>query len=321
LEIEVKGMKLGSIKSFLENKTQNELIIHEYQKLSKGSPCAIKLTLGDVNSWGVDESNDIAVTKAIYEMVERVFLKETFPQEYIYKKHFFSKKLKVSQIEDRYEFARNYLPTHTNGLALHYDKRRAFDNALNELIERHVLMKTLAENISARKIFSQKIENFPTEIEYYVFDTVFHKKVVIAKVDIGENGVLMGTACDSSIDKAIVSARLELYPSLVWAKGKRSYDDEFENENKKAAINFGRSTCWFSKGNEKKSIGPAIKKNDLFFSFPLLDLPKGLREKFVAARVFSPFIQQRVLGKWSNDKMNPAAIEINLFSGEYHVVG
>ncbi len=105
------------------------------------------IEIGNKKYVGFGQSNnkDEAIYIAIMELVERYVL-DTYENTKFFK-------LKRTGLLSNYKVFRNYTVSddrlhlsNSNGLAVHTSSRKAIENSLNEIVERHVVIKALCSD-------------------------------------------------------------------------------------------------------------------------------------------------------------------------------
>ena len=176
----------------------------------------VKAHLGDkeFNSWGTSSNEVLAIGVSLMELVERAHLKVR-PISWT--------NLRTGQIKDHSELLAKYpsidsfLKT-SSGLAAHLDIEKAIDGALSEIIERHVITKSVLCDLG----FSQLNES------------TFHsagplgRHVIVKQHNLSDSSCLFGTAASTHLLAAIKSAKNELAPQVEWAKNPSNLMHLFE---------------------------------------------------------------------------------------------
>ena len=108
----------------------------------------------------------------------------------------------------------------SNGMAFHYDKEIAFNNALSEVIERYVKFKVIKNGINL-----PKIKHKYNSKHIQIYDATLNKYPVMAVSYIKKNKILLSFGCDINQEKAINKAYLEIF------QGRDNFDEigEFSN--------------------------------------------------------------------------------------------
>ena len=275
----------------------------------------------DLVSWGTHFEPDIAATKAMFELFERVTLKASFPEQYE-SLGLLKRKSHVTDIKKRYTESNNYLPTHSNGLALHTNKKVALGKSLSELIERHTIMKVLAHGIRGESISNQgKFDNskYSDSIKYLRFYGALGRIIYIASYCVSKNSFLFGFGCSKNNDEAMASAYLELLPNIIWYRENRS--EQILSLEKSIGLDKLADKSFLDGTTGVVHIDTDIKIKHFYKAEIDLDLPDDLIGKIQGCRVFSPKLQQRILGEWCATKLNPVAIKNNIYKNQYHIIG
>ena len=214
-----------------------------------------KITLKNLPfiSFGKGFNENEAITSALGEMYERIFLKNYF-EDYALQNLYHDQEVKPFEIKKFYEidlekedlidfnsnsleilsipFGDTYFPINliqnlfcSNGMAFHKNFKKAYYNAKCEIIERYVKFKVLKE-----KIPLQKIEHKYNDKNIQIYRATLNKYPVMAASYIKDNKIILSFGCDIDETKAIDKAYLELLQTEFKEFGEIGEVDEFELE-------------------------------------------------------------------------------------------
>ncbi len=259
------------------------------------------------DSWGAGLSQDEAFGKALMEMIERIYFNHFSPFFYQNNSLLFKKSLSIFEISNKFKIPLKILhPGNTNGVAIHVNKSKAKINAKFELIERHTILYALGKSIGPKlkkvlKISSQK------EAEFFIYPSSCNTFTTIGSLT-ENNGTYFSSGCDSSIEKSIDKAKLELN-SFIYLKEKKEADvkiikNDIQSFNlyhkysgDLSAVNFFR--------NSHFSPLPELDSKNFFYTFiPSPPLFNGLND-LCCVRVIHPDAQQLFFDHWNRDYLNP----------------
>lgn len=290
---------------------------------------SLRITLNNKNyrSWGTGITDDEATFKAVAELVERLFYIYSCP--YLYTKNvFLSKKQTIIDIETKYSNARNWIGLTTSGIALHSTKKNAKIAAIDELIERHVILKAIATKIPPKKISPPKlIKNYkiPNNLssQFFLWCGPLKRKVVLQQIKVN-NGDMYSFGCHTNLEVAKEKAFLEGTGMMVFAYNNKNISPK--NINSSTTRNIEMQTIQdYHRYDSRKEINDLlhnnsshngivdinISKNDFYFSqFPT---PEYLNDisPIVVIKCISPVLQPLFFDWWSPEIINPLAISID----------
>jgi hypothetical protein len=309
--------------------SDNNIYFYQYENKTKEYLlpycCKLKINLRRqvLEAWGSGISKDEAAFKCTSELIERIIYRFSSPKKFRSYMGAFSKYKDLSSIEKQYPYAKNWIGTTSSGIAVYSTLRGAKENALDELVERHVVLKALAKRISPLKTNPPKIaENYelPKNInqDFYYWEGPLKRNVVITKVTIDGNKFMYAFGANKSLEVALKKAFLESSGMMIYAvNGLDENPPETSNINPDAIRNYhlyskdkSVSDLLEGKKNQHCKIDENIKYRDIYFT--KLDFPDFLGEipPLVAVKIVSPYMQPLFFDKWKLNVINPLAISI-----------
>ena len=321
IESVTKNLKLSS--------DDGKIYFYEYSNKTEdyNLPYCCKLSLKingvEYKSWGNGFSKDEASFKCVMELVERIIYKTNNVKTFKPFKGFFKKSKAIDEIESFYPRAKNWIGETSSGIAIHSNLKKAKEHALNELVERHIVLKALACNIKPQKIKEPKIIDrytLPANIKtsFYYWTGPFNIKVVICQVVTKEKGAMYSFGSDEELENAIEKAFLEATGMIIYAaKLKQDKKENFSEIDMEAIRNyhlFSGDNYYFDffdkADNPENAIDKDLLLKDIYFT--KLENPSFLGNiPFVAVKCVSPVMQPLFFDYWKTDVLNPAAISLN----------
>lgn len=312
--------KMSNILSYLESYSQNHLNMKNLTSENSEVFCfAVSGKFGDneLSGFGQSYNKDKSFLIAVMELLER-FIVNQFSVEGKIKKGLFKKS------EFKY-----YKVTSTNGVAVHFSRKEAISNALDELIERHIVLKALAENISPLKLIGltesfEKQTKYP--LDFYTWLGPYKRNVVVARAR-HKGHTIYGFGCNKNLNKSLGKSFLELYPRLSLFEDFADTKRSFINNNEHTLFHWEGSTDWTNNFFEKSKniivppkIDVGINKSELIADdFILCNNLKKIGVSAVVLRCAK--FQQLFSGSWSNSKINMRAISTANLPPEVHMIG
>lgn len=209
------------------------------------------------DSWGIAETKELALLKAVVEFIERINIPRS---DLKYKKLKFGfKKYSEAQLQNQYPQCSNWNFNNSNGVALHTSLRAAKENALNEVIERHVILKAQIDKIAP---FTYNFE--PSSINEQYFCNLEIKghlwkaplgRYVVALLIESEGKYLYTCACEKTQKEAEKKAFYEMSPNIVY----------FNSPNKTEIRGFD-NPIFLDNSPKTPVVASEVKKSDVFFS-------------------------------------------------------
>lgn len=288
-----------------------------YHKVS----LATRINGYDYVGFGAAKTKDQAALCATMELCERlVFNLADFETGSLKQQKLFLKKsLSRTDFENLNSCFNLYYKT-TSGLAIHTDRTAAIENAADELIERHVILKSMALQIPPLKDQSSEyceLYFWQGPIDRYIY---LARKKVESKVIFG-----FGSSTDQNLakEKSIreISQKLDVLNSHTLDSVKELSLPE------NAIFHFTKKSWTESWLNRESSVAAAcvdthLKKECLWVQ--AVGLPSILSQfssDLFAVKVISQEMQPFFVGEWDLAKINSVAIKSKNFPPEMHMVG
>ena len=280
----------------------------------------------EISTWGVDESLDTASTKAVMELYERFIFLNSKKSNTFTQIGFFGKTVEASTF---FEQGQDLISTSSSGYAAHTSMRCAVDSAIDELIERHVLLKAELLRIPPKRIEtnSSRFSHIDgLSVDSFLWSGPLGRSIVVTRFVI--NGLTFyGFGCSEKMESAVEKSLLEAVPRLYYILNKNvDRIEDLPNENihfyanlKSDASNMGKLLKLATLGGDSKApeVDTMLRKSDFFISL--------VAEKpFPVVRAISKLVQPHFLGEWSIDKINLKAFNYCVprnFPEGLHVLG
>lgn len=243
-------------------------------------------------SWGTGADRSIALSKAMLELVERAYFLNT------------SEKTCTST---------------SSGIALHQSIKLSNEHACAELVERHVIIKSCAENIPGFQILDKRgysVVCWRGPLDYFVCLAILPLTP----------GFLFSSAASKSLQEAISKTEEELNGMGAWRdtpnEWKRFSFGNLQDEGRNYFLKQKRAPGFLLVTGEGE-VGPEIRELDV--SYEQLPHPLGFESLdgfcFVS-RASCNKLQPMFFGPWSDNVINKKAIDISKYNPEnpYHVL-
>jgi hypothetical protein len=318
----------------------NKLHMEEY--ISKtGSytlPYCMKFSLRIKNqeylSWGNGTTKDEATFKSIAELIERLFYSFSQVSNYNELGLFGKSKLAITTIENKYPQANNWLGETTSGIAIHSNLSKAKEAAVNELVERHVILKAHALQLAPYQVKSPKCLNdfkIPESVRlnFYQWQGPLNIYVCVCHIQDSYGQTMYSFGASKNQEQACEKAFFESSGMIIASEqnhGKfqtssptgmdiiRDYHLEKKESEFLSLLN--------NPSKNIPTIDTHIQKKDIYWT--KLSTPEFLSDlsPIVAAKAISPLMQPLFYEIWSSKVINPAAINLNenSYPKDYHVV-
>jgi len=279
----------------------------------------------EVQSFGQGATKDEAVFKAVMELLERLsFFKHKSSLFFQEKMLGRTEKTKV-ELGSMYPGAENWLLNTSSGFAIHTDKKLAMESALNELIERHVILKALLRKVSPKKEAAESIDGIETN--YYSWKGPVGRFVSVYR-GVRSQKTIYGFGAAKSLKESKEKAFLEAVPRLGLLLKENIEDKVVLSTNENFLYHFyeqpKETTAFFEGATEDKlpELSTSTLKTDIWFAEVEVPLSEVLKKNFYAVRAVSPVMQAHFTGKWDKKFMNPLAMGIyESFPEDLHIVG
>lgn len=218
----------------------------------------------------------------------------------------------------------------SNGVAIHEKRSKAMNGAIEELIERHVILKALCENISPLSL-RQKVASFlprDIEIDSFAWEGPLSKKVVITRCMKNDRHVY-GFGCSNSVEDSLQKSYLEVLPRALLLSKFSSSESPLIVPNKNVLFHWYEKSAWtdsFFEQAKKVEQMPVIDDELVSSDFWLgeIDLKGSVFGKaglkaYVAS---SQKVQPLFSGKWDLSKINTDAISVpTSLPPDMHMIG
>ncbi|MBT4790089.1 MAG: hypothetical protein HON90_00835 [Halobacteriovoraceae bacterium] len=292
---------------------------------------SIKLNGYNLSSWGSGVTEDEASYKALAELIERIIVRNSSP--YTFKKYkVFAKNESIAQIRKNHPEAENWIGTTTSGSAIHKNEKNAKEAALNELIERHIILKALAEEIPPQEVIAPMLtKNYklPQKVNYFAWHGPLDRKVVVQQIA-SKTGYMYSFGCSVDLEIAKEKAFLEGVGMMIFLNNSRK--DYYLNEDS-SKVDMGEIQRFhiLNKDTEASEIfnrnvdfivkvDPDISQDAFYFAKYIVPSTFKSIRPLVAYRCISPLLQPLFFDHWSDRVVNPLAISTNNFPKELHIV-
>lgn len=269
---------------------------------------------------GQGKSKDEAAFKCLMEAIERFVVNESRVDSYSQYGSLIKWSLDSKELEVRFSNAKNWIGTSTNGVAVHTSKSKAKESAINELIERHTVLKALSQKISPLELGAGD-----ELLKFYAWGGLLDRFIVMAKGSLNGHKVY-GFGCNTSLGTAKEKAHSEISPRLSILQRSSSADLKVMSTNRNFLFH------WYENSSEADSlienaqqnmpeIDIEIRKNDIWIGS--YTLSQELSELGIhVIKAVSPKMQNLFAGEWSVDKLNPMAISLDTeLPDELHMIG
>lgn len=260
----------------------------------------------EINTWGVDESLDTASTKAVMELYERfVFLNSKKPKTFT-QLGILGKAVDASAFFEQHQ---DVVGSTSSGYAAHISKKSAIDSALNELIERHVLLKAELLGIPPKQIAikSRRFNGIEgLDVDSFYWTGPLGRSIVTSRFTI-KGLTFYGFGCGKKMEAAQEKSLLEAVPRLYYILNKNADRiEDLPNENlhfyanlKSEESNMGKLLKSAILGSDSKApkVDTRLRKSDFYISLVT-------KKPFPVVRAISKLVQPHFLGEWSKEKIN-----------------
>lgn len=282
---------------------------------------------GWVSGYGQARERDKAIFIAFMEVLERILLSHSPELVYSKRKGFYKIKKEVSELLKSFSHSLNWIGKSSNGFAIHVNKHSARQNALNELIERHVILKALASHIAPGKVDPPHMETpYQTSMthNFYAWRGPLGRYVALMRCERGTQR-LYGFGCGSTLEEAKQKAFLEASPRIVSLY--ESLPSLVIIPNKNSFHHWHKETPWtedfFKKAtNQIPSVDSEISYRDFWFGEPKVKNEVLTKLNLYVVKAVCPKIQILFSGHWDLKYINPEAIDMaHGFPPDMHMIG
>lgn len=279
----------------------------------------------EIQSFGQGATKDEAVFKAVMELLERLSFLEHKSSLFFQEKMLGRTEKTKAELDAMYPGAENWLLNTSSGFAIHTDKKLAMESAVNEMVERHVILKALIKKIPPKKEAAEPLKGI--EAAFYSWKGPVGRFVSLYKAVKGQKNIY-GFGAAKSLQESKEKAFLEAVPRLGLLLKENIKDTMVLSTNENFLYHFYENSketeAFFDEASEDKmpELGTSTPKADVWFSEVEVPLSEVLKKNFYAVRAVSPVMQAHFSGKWEKKFMNPLAIGIyEAFPEDLHIVG
>lgn len=274
-----------------------------------------------IESWGTDHCKEKAILKSVMELLERVILSQYTPTKIYNKKGFFDRRvcLDIWSLTKKYGSNGWLNCTTSSGVAVHTSKKKASQNAISELIERHVIIKAFAQKISPHKVQDLnflKDYKIPKDINlsFYQWKGPLGHHVILCQIT-KNNRNLFAYGCSKCLKSALDKAFYEASSKVIYLTQMK--DNSYQSLRSNKLTNYyehndAHDALDFLKDNSKENLVDVnFRKKDLYLAHYDLSFLSIPQKTLYCVRAFSPMLQSMFKGNWKNNIINHRTIKIN----------
>jgi len=290
------------------------------QKDKRGLPTAVRFD-AELNgekfySWGVDKDTNLAYFKALIELIERVTLTNNCSIQFK-ERGLFKQSTSLKQISDTFRISTNFLhPANSNGVACHLSVHRARESALNELVERHVILSALILKIPPMRFNGSLSLKLPASYDLRAyFWQVQSFFISVSIVRLPKKGFLIGYACSRNLSKSVEKATEEVVSNVIYNEDNKLIPDEEISiipGNIQSFLNYwkfsgdDRAIKFLESGVNKNEWNRIPKISNVYYSSLIIPSAiKNYSKNLVCIRAISPEAQQLFFDHWNIKYINP----------------
>ena len=327
---------LKNVINYFQSLPDHQLKVKDISSEHFTLPCMFSVSVNhrgnQMQGFGQSESKDKAIFIAFMEIIERILIPKPKDLTYSQKYLFFSIRKNYEDLLKSFPRSRNWVEGSSNGFAIHSSRKMAQKSALDELIERHVVLKALVSQFSPAKVLAPKILThgsyvIPSEMtyEFYAWLGPLGRHVVLFKCQMNSK-VIYGFGCEKSLERAKEKAFFEASSRIIALHRSQNPSFVVLNTSKNFLYHWYEETAWtggFLKkaSHDMPSIDHHLSYSDFWFGEP----PKnellhqlGLH----VVKAVSPKIQPLFAGHWKAKYMNPEALGNDYsFPEDMHMIG
>ncbi len=268
----------------------------------------------ELNAWGADKNESIALSKSLMELAERIHLKQS-PVEWI-NLQTMSRKSHADMVAE-FDSVSHFLAT-SSGLAAHLSRNEAVSNSLNEIIERHTITKALFENISPSL----------STVEQYVWQGPLNRHVTLSRVKLDQYGYLYGSSANASLKSALKRSSEELSALRCWSENPANLSSFmsstfYEGPSSVQRYHLDNPPELEFLGRRGSGMVSVDIPESTFWIADIPLLPAFFQvESFCVVRSFCPMLQPLGFSKLLDGYINPLAIDLSKINPkvQYNVV-
>ncbi len=261
-----------------------------------------------IDGWGTGASQDEASFKAVMELLERVVFFTYSPyvlrQESLLRRSEYT----ISEIEQRYPQASNWIWQTTSGLSLHTDKKKAKEFSIAEIIERHTILHSLLTGIKPQKVEAPSIvqdykvpEQF--EMDFFELRGPLAHYVAISRLKT-PLGPYFGFGSSKDRRLALEKAFSELSPRIIHAF------EQLHKTDKTYSPHFEKPQDYFEgNSNPVRVIGEKVAQKDIYTVTESVSSLFSEVEGLYMCRAISPCFLSMFQGAWNEETINVFALD------------
>ena len=271
-----------------------------------------------IEAWGTDLKKDLAVTKAVMELLERIFFSLAAPLSYKQLSIFgIKKEVSYRTLIPNFQHPTSILGNTSSGIAIHQSNKKATINALNELIERHVILKAFNSHIIPRKTqkfylpqSEQLRVHHKINISFFFWRGPLRRYISVLRIGHGEfPGHFYAFGCGEKLQIACQKAYFEGTGMILSLLGKKQYRLSVSNPLHKIQntnlVNQSYYLDNFFSDDETtytNNVDIHLKYSD-FYTASITNI-LGISSKFHCMKVISPQMQPLFIDKWKDAHIN-----------------
>lgn len=320
-------MKFNNYINILKNMSDNgELYWYEYENANKNLSLpysfstSILLNNKLVESWGSDFNKDLAIKKSVMELFERIVYEHHTPTKFYRHKNLFSFLFNqdIWNIKKQFNYNGWLHCNTTSGVAIHTSKKEATNNAISELIERHVIIKSFALKVTPKKLNQIHLLNnysIPNDInlDLYHWKGPLKHNVVMSKINKGEHN-LFAFGCSNNLDKAIKKSFLEASSMIMYFENiknpiysgiKKTTNNYYEHNPSHGVFDYLDSKFI------DNCIDTDLEEKDFYLCEYDVDLVTKTKSNLYCIRAISPKLQGLFKDSWHSKYINHKTIKLN----------
>jgi len=316
-----------------KSSTKISLVDQRQNTISSISSYSVSATIDNVNytGYGQEKNKDQASFIALMELVERFIVDKYEVGRYFQKRIFSRKYYKIQKDNSVVQKIFSRKPLSTNGVAVHTIKSKAIDGAINELIERHTILKSLCYGIVPSKIDASELTSeLPKNIAIDIYGWIGPMERKVIAIRCKKNGKkVYGFGCNKKLNTAISKACLEIFPRACLLSKYSKKTDPLLVLNKNFLFHWYENTEWTDKyfnsavlGKELPRVDQGITAKDIWVSEYIINNEELRKTGIKAFVAVSDKMQALFTGEWCEEKLNNQAINLTgPLPPDLHVIG
>jgi|GEM_PF-6340688 len=280
----------------------------------------------------VNENKNYAAYCSVMELLERVFLLNGNPGNLFALTDSFLRDPKtVSDLERIFPNSKNWIPPNSNGIAIHETAPKAKGAAIEEALERHTILKAIAENIAPMKISATFVpRDFqvpePYSLQLFLWRGPLDHNVVIARLKAGTR-CIYGFGCSRDLLTASKKAFKETLPKFLLLRDSSKESVALFNANQHFKYHLTDKSKEFSdfldssSENSKSYIDKDFRAKDLWLREINYSKSQISSLGYSVFQALSPKLQPLFSGPWVKESLNPAALSSSSYPKGLHPIG